>query len=222
MCSLHDTLRQSKCNLKSIAIRSSANDAYKKSPFTDDDCYQAIKCYNNSICFAETPENLSIGYENRSAICFTLKFYDKCMLNIQLARATNGCPPAILNKLMAREESCKIEMENAPQSQDEIVKTPDESLLDFAPHPKIPFIGNCMELKTVLDNRMGVVANQRLQEGKVIAVEQAFSSVLPKRFLYGRCEYCCRKCIETAVPCSQCTVAMFCDEKFINRQLFAK
>ncbi len=66
----------------------------------------AMYLYNESICFAQSSKNLSLGYANRSSCFFAMGMYNRCLLDIQLARDA-GYPERLMLKLQNREEICK-------------------------------------------------------------------------------------------------------------------
>lgn len=85
--------------------------------------------------------------------------------------------------------------------------------LSHPPNPKVPFIANCLELKS--SNMFGryVVTNKKLKPGEIIAIEEPFSKCLLKDENYKYCCNCLGDNCLNLFPCPDCTQAMFCSEQ---------
>lgn len=85
--------------------------------------------------------------------------------------------------------------------------------LSYPPHPKVPFIADCLKLKS--DEQFGrfVVTNTALQPGEIIAIEEPFSKCLLRDQNYKYCCNCLNDNCLNLIPCKHCTGAMFCSEK---------
>lgn len=119
--------------------------------FAQGKAFDALELYNQSICWAASKDNseeLAIGYANRSAVYYKWKMFEICQQNIELAKNT-GYPKRLMDKLMKRETDCLEYINNDadlnPEKSNYIPK------LNIQPHPEIPFIASCLEMKENID-----------------------------------------------------------------------
>lgn len=200
-----------KNNAQSKKYREEGNNNYAKS--TELGISTALKFYNQSICFAENDsEELSLGYSNRSAACMKLKMYEACLENIEMARSVAGCPAMLTEKLSLRESKCKQLQLSAANKNKKISGPPLEPKLSYPPHPTVPFIVNCLELR---DNESGrhVVTTKDLKMGQIISIDEPFCKENPSGKRYELCENCYRANNNSLIPCKGCTLVMFCGEQ---------
>lgn len=199
----------SKNNDKAEQLRLQGNDYFKSKLLL-----KAMEMYNQSICFAEAnSEALGIGYANRSMIYFLWKKYELCLNNIELA-TTNGCPQRLMDKLNKRKNDCKA----AAAKQNHMMDDDDKygilkPTLSFRPHPVVPFIADCLELRENSEFGRHIVTNVDLCAGQVVAIEESFCELLLPHFKYQRCTNCLRENDFNLFPCKKCTCAMFCSER---------
>lgn len=122
----------------SIKYRNKGNQLFKESKY-----FEALECYNKSLCYADQQKEIAIAYGNRSAVYMTVNEHNLCMENIRLAYE-EGYMNYTDNKatLQLREERCKKMFESSPA---------DDCLnffkLSHPAHEKIPFIVNCLKLE---------------------------------------------------------------------------
>lgn len=186
-----------KSNQKSNLCRSEGNQFYANKSFFD-----ALVKYNESLCFAEPgTENLGLAYANRSAVYFEMKLYGKCLRNVELARR-NHYPEINLETLKKREEKCVEFKKNFRED-----KKPVDPLQLFRiskPSKRLPFIADCLEMKS--DKKFGrhIVANRPLRTGEVVAIESPFCSIVQERFVHQRCTICFKDDLLDLVPCMGC------------------
>lgn len=119
-----------------------------------------------------------------------------------------------VNRLRERERKCQEKINNNHKLQ--LLHEPighNYLKLSYPCNPKIPFIANCLELKSSEKFGRYVVTNKNLKAGQIIAIEDPFSKCLLKDACY---KYCCN-CLDdnclNLFPCTGCTQAMFCSEK---------
>ncbi|EDW35856.1 GL16991 [Drosophila persimilis] len=202
---LNVTLREDKCNKRSVEFRMLGNEQFS---LKNRKYFQALELYNKSICFAEpNSEHLSIGYANRSAVLFEWKRYRDCLANIELARKANY-PARLSHKLDKRERDCQQLLEQQPPD-----VVPHEFKLSFDSHAQVPYIADCLELRESPDEGRFVVTNRDLVVGDLVAVEQPFCSTLLPPMRYIRCATCKRENYLTLIPCDSCCSVMFCSEE---------
>lgn len=181
-----------KDNAVADELRDEGNKSYQQKKF-----YEALILYNKSLCHAMPGSSqLGLAYANRSAVYMELKQFDKCLANIQLAR-DNSYPNE--TKLKEREEKCnkltrthKGDKRNNPWSYFK---------LSYPPNEKIPFIVDCLELKT--DEKYGrhIVTSRDLLPGDVIAIEKPIFPNIEKSAVYTRCTFCLKSNLLNLIPC---------------------
>ncbi|KAH8279079.1 hypothetical protein KR026_001328 [Drosophila bipectinata] len=201
---LNVTLREDKCNKRSVEFRMLGNEQFS---LKNRKYFQALELYNKSICYAEpNSEHLSIGYANRSAVLFEWKRYRECLANIELARKANY-PARLSHKLDKRERDCQQLLEQQPPD-----VVPIEFKMNFETHAQVPYIADCLELRESADEGRFIVTNRDLVVGDLVAVEQPFCSTLLTPMRYIRCATCKRENYLTLIPCDSCCSVMFCSE----------
>ncbi|EDW10235.1 SET and MYND domain-containing protein 4 [Drosophila mojavensis] len=206
---LNVTLRESKCNKRSVEFRMLGNEQFS---LKNRKYFQALELYNKSICYAEpNSENLSIGYANRSAVFFEWKRYRECLANIELARKANY-PERLRHKLDKRERDCQQLVQQQPP---DIV--PYNFKMSFDAHPQVPFIANCLEMRETPDEGRFIVTTQDLVVGDIVATEEPFCSSLLAPMRYIRCSNCKEERYLTLIPCDNCCSVMFCSEECKKR-----
>lgn len=222
---LNVTLREDKCNKRSVEFRMLGNEQFSlknrkyfqvrgtKFLFSNKklelfNIFKALELYNKSICYAEpNSEHLSIGYANRSAVLFEWKRYRECLANIELARKANY-PARLSHKLDKRERDCQQLLEQQPPD-----VVPIEFKMNFETHAQVPYIADCLELRDSADEGRFIVTNRDLVVGDLVAVEQPFCSTLLPPMRYIRCATCKRENYLTLIPCDSCCSVMFCSEE---------
>lgn len=195
----------SKNNEKSNELRAEGNKLYSQRKFFD-----SMLKYNESLSFAQPgSEHIGLAYANRSAVYLEMKLHEKCLKNIELARRHNY-PKKNFEILAKREEKCKT-----------LIKTEREKLpgswgffkLSYPASKKLPFIANCLELKTSEKFGRHLVTNQPLKVGDIVSIEKPFCSVLlaeskaleiPNANIYQRCFNCLRDNAFDLLPCLSC------------------
>ncbi|XP_037951291.1 SET and MYND domain-containing protein 4-like isoform X2 [Teleopsis dalmanni] len=206
---LNTKLREEKCNKKSSEFRMLGNEQFS---LKNRRYFQALELYNKSICFSEPDsENLSIGYANRSAVLFEWKRYRECLTNIQLARKANY-PDRLMHKLDKREKDCRQLLATQPPD-----IQPYDFQMPFDPHPQVPNIADCLELRHTDEEGRFLYTNRDLVVGDLIATEEPFCSTLLPPMRYIRCATCKQENYLTLIPCDSCCSVMFCSEECRDR-----
>lgn len=126
-----------KNNTKSSYYRKMGNKKLEKEEWLD-----AMSLYNQSLCYAEIDsENVSLAYANRSACFFHLKMYDKCLVDIDLAKQAN--PMNLMPDLDKRHKDCLQLMETFES----------EDKLSYEADKRFPGMANVLEIRC--DKRFG-------------------------------------------------------------------
>ncbi|XP_037028896.1 SET and MYND domain-containing protein DDB_G0273589-like [Bradysia coprophila] len=197
-------LNRIKNNVQSIHARTEGNRKYGQNDFTG-----AMELYNESICFAEKgSEQLSLAYANRSTCFLRLQLYDRCLVDIQLAKASNNqISEQLMSKLNAREKECL-------KSKSSDVTVAEEPALSFDPHEKWPCMVNVLDIERSDQYGRLVRANSDIQIGDTILIEEAFVKILlgTER---NRCSNCIKEKMNF-IPCDNCADTMYCNETCAN------
>lgn len=203
-----ELVKNDKSDEKSGELRTLGNKYFS---LKNKDYFKALEFYNQSICYAlPKSEQLGIGYANRSAIYFEWKKYEICLENIELAKQA-GYPERLMEKLLKREAEChrllNANNNESETNQEELVLLPK---LSYPPHPDLPFIAECLELKE--SNQFGryIVSNRDLKVGQVVVIEEGFCALILPCVRYQRCANCLGEFDLNLLPCPNCTSTMFC------------
>lgn len=212
-----------KSSSKSEKLRAEANRLYVQKKF-----YDALLKYNESLCFAVAEsENLGLAYANRSAVYFEMKLYDKCLMNVKLARE-NSYPEKNVEILKKRKEKCTEAMK---RQCDENKSTDAMSFFKLS-HPKnkkLPFVSDCLALN--IDKKYGkhIVTNRALRVGDVVAIDAPKFKVIKADSRYStcyesntsqRCGNCLKDNLLSLIPCTSCCKTMYCSmDCMISAQL---
>lgn len=202
-------LKSPKNDMIAAACRDKGNKSYTNKEFID-----AIVHYNQSLCLAESNAILALAYANRSAVCFEIQMYSACLTNIELSKQ-HDYPQDKLDKLNKRAETCQ-QLINEGAESDESQQMPvgkNHLKLSYPPHSKLPFIANCLELKS--DDNFGryIVANKRLVPGDVVCIESPFSTMLLPAHKFKHCLNCLSDNFMVLIPSELSTSAMFCSDE---------
>lgn len=192
-------LNRIKSDTISSKLRSSGNDKYHEK-----DIENAMYRYNESICFAQSPKNLSLGYANRSSCFFALGMYNQSLIDIQLARDA-GYPERLMAKLQKREDICKKSLEAHPQP------TSNESLSDFEPDCKLPSMGNSLIIEHNSKYGRLVAAKRDIDIGETLFVEEPYIDIVYNKYM-KECSTCGRE-NQNFIPCQNCADTMYCSSE---------
>lgn len=203
-------LREKKSNSKSLQLRKKGNKFFEAKKY-----YNALAEYNKSVCFAESSEMSAIVYGNRSAVYYEMKLYTECLANIKLAFDT-GVPEDIRARLEKRQASCLTERLVKKDADDFDVGPLPDIKLSHPPHPKVPFISNCLELKVSPNAGRHIITNKDLKPGQIISYEDSFFNVLGHELRYERCAYCMKENGLSLISCTSCTNALFCSKECLE------
>lgn len=183
--------------------------------FSDGKWNEAIRLYNQSICFAEAGnENLSLAYGNRSACYFQLKMYGNCLTDIELA--VNGkCPDRLKLKLEKRKADCLklAEFDIAIENQDVQLH------LSYEANKNYPCLANILKFHCNDEFGRHIITECDIPAGKTVLIEDNFISftkannyLTEHKAPTDELTKCitCNKATMNPIPCSRCTVVMFC------------
>ena len=202
---LKDVKVCAKSDAKANEFRESGNNKYKQG-----EMFEALICYNKSITFASSKKVLSLGYANRSAVYLSLECKEECMKNIEWARE-NGYEN--LSKLEEREVKCNMIADSGWKN---VVENPWNFFkLSYPANKKIPWIVDCLEVRTTQKYGRGIYATKDLKAGDIIAVEEPIFLLNDDGF-YKHCMNCHKSCMMNLIPCAQTASMMFCSADCMN------
>lgn len=232
-----DTTQNAKSNLTSKKLRLQGNKLFE----SDSDLSKSLELYNQSICWAEDEgEELAIGFANRSAVYFEWKKYDLCLENIERAVEAH-LPNRLMDKVNQRKADCvKLMNEIAEEEKAsdgihcidslclkmkdlqrmkskhfcfDVDRNRGEPKLSLEPNPSIPFIVNCLQMRTSPQRGRHIVTTEKLQPGQIISIEEPFINSLEKEHRYRKCANCFAENFLNLIPCKSCTCTMFCSQE---------
>lgn len=150
-------------------------------------------------------------YANRSITYLECKKYEECIQNIRWAKE-NGYSKDKQAKLEEREKKCNKLMQAKHEADDE---DPDEDPKNFfkLSHPanqKIPFLADCLIMKTTKQFGRGIYTTIDLNAGDIIAVERSVMTSLSTGGQYIRCCHCLQISMMNLIPCLKSASLMFC------------
>jgi tetratricopeptide (TPR) repeat protein len=189
-----------KDNKKAIDLRNEGNSKFSQNKF-----YEALISYNKSLCHAENnSENLGFAFANRSAVYLEMKQTDKCLENIQLARAHNYQNEARLEERQQKAEKLKITHREDPEND------PGNFFkLSYPPNEEHPSIANCLELHKNKKFGVHVVTSRALNPGDIVCYEPLILQTTFAHGNYSRCRSCLKTNYLNLIPCDNCSMGKF-------------
>lgn len=195
-------MEYAKCSIRSNRLRLEGNKYYRKKLYFD-----ALLCYNESLCFAETNSNyIATIYGNRSAVYYMTKYYEFCLDNIQLAR-DNGFED--YERMRQREEKCWKEMSF-------YVQRPDDDPWDFFSlnqrhirHHNLPNVISGLTQRHNIKFGRYIITTKDLVPGEFVAIDEPFFKMRNFKARYRRCLTCMKFNGLNLIPCSGCTSSMY-------------
>lgn len=188
--------------------RKSGNEKY-----SDGKWNEAIKLYNLSLCLAEIgSENVALAYGNRSACYLQLKMYGNCLTDIELAVKEN-CSERLKLKLEKRKVDCLKLLEF-----DYVMDNYDVKL-NYEPNKKYPCMANVLTFQYNEEFGRHIITECDIPAGETVLIEENFISytkannyITENKAPTDELMKCvtCKKTTMNPIPCSKCTVIMFC------------
>lgn len=192
-----------KNDVLSDLARKEGNEKYSRRDFKG-----AMDKYNECIRLAEDLNGLSIGYANRSSCFFSLEMYDRCLIDIELAKNFNY-PEHLMYKLNNRKQKCLDKYKLEPKSASLIFPK-----LSCEADEKLKCISNALQIDTNREYGRLIRAKRNIEIGETILIEEAYVHKFYSPTL-NKCTNCER--IEANfIPCKNCNGAMFCSETCLD------
>lgn len=205
-------VESSKSSVKAEETRTQGNKFYAERNF-----FEALLKYNESLCHALSGSKaVGHAFANRSAVYFEMKLYANCLRNIELAKS-NDYPKVNFNVLDKRAEKCIEQIKGGYED------PKDENPFDFIKlsydvNPRLPFIANCLELKSSKKFGRYIVTNRDLTVGDIVAIEEPHFKIIKsdERYescrqtnKYQRCAFCLKHNLLDLIPCYGCSSSKF-------------
>ena len=200
----HDLL---KSNKRADEARSKGNKFYVDRSFHD-----ALGKYNESLCNAvKGSEAYGMALANRSAVYFEMQMFEKCMRTIEHAKL-NGYPEKNFSILDKRAEKCAEQIKAGKV--DETAENPFDFIkLSYESNPKLPFVVDCLELKSSEKFGRFMTTKSDLKVGDIITIEEPKFKIIKSDSRYEscsennkflRCSFCLKDNFMDLIPCESC------------------
>lgn len=177
--------------------------------FSRKENFDALIEFNKSLCFA-VPGSVPMAstYANRAEVYFQLKLYENCLNNIELA-IDSGCSRSKTAELLKCKKLCRQLMRD-----DYKQHSPwDTFKLSTDPHQDVPFLSNCLNVRSVPDVGQKFIVNQELKSGDFVAIIDGASKLINPLARQLRCSWCLQDAKLDLLPCRGCPMAMFCSKE---------
>lgn len=176
--------------------------------------HEAMHFYNQCLRFTQNKtESASLSYANRSECFFHLKMYDKCLIDIDLAKMT-GCPQHLMPKLDTMRAFCLEQLQNINQFEEFVPK------LSYEAGKHFPGMADILQIECNETFGRHITAKCCIDVGKTVLIEGAFLSEETKEDDERvRCDTCL-KCSMNFIACDKCTFVMFCNESCAQKNIF--
>lgn len=197
-----------KSNQRSMELRNAGNEKFLSGNMLD-----AMRLYNQSICFAEVgSENIPLAYVNVAACFARLQMHDKALRSIELAKQAN-LPDRMRQKVELLEKRSQTLI-------DSIERRPNYSpKLSYEADENYTSIANVLEIKHNDVYGRHVVAKSDIPVGKIVLLEECFIACTSHG--HDMC-YTCYRQMDNFIPCSNCVDVLFCSADCMDRNLMHK
>ena len=183
-----------KCDERAQKFRGTGNEFFQKENWNN-----ALLYYNMSIVNAKSKAAASLGYGNRSAVYMKVGSFEDCMKNIQWA-LDNEYPEDKMSKLLERKERCEKMMSESTLPN---IDPWDIFELSYPANKKIPWLVDCIELRTTEKDGRGIYAKQDLKAGDIICIEEPAFHFSNDMGRYMRCYNCTKTRHLNLIPCDK-------------------
>lgn len=175
-----------------------------------------VLTFLKALCFAKSSGKLAVIFGNRSAVYFELKKYKESLENIQWAKQ-HGFPQSRIQKLNEREEKCNQLLDTRLKEEEKFQKY---TKLSHPPNPKIPFMVECLEMRTTKRFGRGIYTTSDLKAGDVILIEEPIFASMSEEALKLCCAHCMKNQMLNFVSCAKSSERKF--ERFITRSIHSE
>ncbi|KAJ6646435.1 Histone-lysine N-methyltransferase ASHR1 [Pseudolycoriella hygida] len=173
--------------------------------------FEALECYNKSLCVAQTNSDILSAYECRSIVYLKAEEYKLCLDNIELACKYCDNASERLTILDERKKAClKLMRFDRPNCDSEPWNF---FRLSYDANEKLPFIVDCLKLHNNKKFGRSIITTQDLQPGDIIAIDEPFFKTVTYESAHTRCINCLKPNKLNLMPSTISETAMFCSEE---------
>lgn len=182
---------------RSLFYRKSGDAEFKQSNWST-----AMKYYNRSLCYAKVNSvDVGIAYAKRAQCFYQMKMYDKCLIDLDLARFSNY-PKQHYALLKMRETECMKLIADGAKSMSALPK------LSLEPNTNYPEMVNALKIGKN-NGKWQLIARADIKTGQIVMVEKSFVTTYTES--YQKCCICALS-YANLVPCHQCSSVLMCPE----------
>lgn len=165
--------------------------------------YEAMKYYNRCLCLAKVgTEHMGIGYAKRAQCFFQLKMYEKCLMDLDLARFSNF-PRQQYALLEMREAECLKRIAEGIEAESFVPK------LSLEPSKKFPEMANVLKIVHNPKANWYIVSTTDIKVGEIVMIEKSFVATYNES--YQKCSICSVS-FANLVPCNKCSKVLLCPD----------
>ncbi|XP_055306313.1 uncharacterized protein LOC129570647 [Sitodiplosis mosellana] len=187
-----------KCDEQSIVYRKQGDALFQQGNWRE-----AMQFYNRCLCLAKVASShMGIGYAKRAQCFFNLGMYEKCLLDLDLARFSNF-PRQQYALLEMREAECLKRMAEGADTVSIVPK------LSLKASEKYPEMANGLKMMRDADANWYIVATKDIKVGEIVMVEKSFISTYIES--YQKC-CICSVTLANLLPCNKCSKVLMCPD----------
>lgn len=174
--------------------------------------FNALLSYNEVLACVEPHEGLSYIFDIRSVIYERCHLWNECLDNIYLAERYETDID-----YTERKEMCNRELEKQANNA-EPIEPKDQ--LSYPSNERIPFVVDCLKLKSDRVNGSQVYTDQELKKGDIISIESPLFETMSTKFpshstektatCFQRCSTCFKYNHLSLIQCEHCSNEMYC------------
>lgn len=183
-----------------------------KSLFGKKNYIKAMQEFNRCLMFARPgSQEISMALANRSACFFYLNMPNECLIDIEMAKASNY-PAYLRHKLDDRAAKCHTLLNENVQS---VIREP---ALSFWAHEQYDGVADCLKIQANDEFGHHIRTICDLDIGQIILIEQPFS-IVPTKFSIqnrDRCFYCFSQ-LKNFITCTDCLKGFYCNVGCMKR-----
>lgn len=159
-----------KSDAYALQKRNEGNEKFRARNWLD-----AIESYGDSLRFAQPKsEHVSLAYANRAACFLSLKMFQNCLKDIELATDA-GYPKHLMPKLEERKKNCLKQMQEDAQ--------PERKLLITEPDDQFPYLfAKVAEVRKSDNGDYSVFAKTDIDVGQTLIIEDSYEKCLLSNF----------------------------------------
>uniref|UniRef100_A0A336LU11 CSON004595 protein n=1 Tax=Culicoides sonorensis TaxID=179676 RepID=A0A336LU11_CULSO len=179
----------------------------------------AVEAFNASICHAlPDTQELRNGFCDRAIVFMKIGLLDEALDSIEVALLVKQTDAEMTQLEEFRKNILVLKERQNSYKIGSINSTCDieEPKLSHNSHKNVPFASEFIEIQENEKFGRYLTAKKDLKPGEIILLEDPICKVLDREFIYKKCTHCLKSNNFNLIPCSQCSVAMFCSNDCMN------